>query len=411
MKALFILLLLFSEIASSNDGIAGFKGGKIELNFSSNTNVSMKSEVLKISQTLVDVDYVFYNDSKKDEEVLVAFPFPEIECGDFKFDLDNKFTVLINGESASLKEEVTIKHVGKDITQIVKSLGLKLCRDTEFEEKMADNIRVNITNPEKFKFNKICNELIYYSNDKILLDKFITLCELGYVAEWSGENSSVDYPWGPDWKVTKKAYFKVNFPAMKETRIHHSYIPWPGTGSYIPKDLTYEKFEKIKGLQVWSQGLEKINKNPLRYEMVLTTDIKSVEYILKTARTWKGPVHDFKLILDRDKGTAISNYVKDYKVVGNDLVWETKNFVPKEDLVVSFSNYTFIERKFTGFVSEGEKQEFASISKEYNSLDPKNKDSVKKLIERFKTYIAKYSKSKNLPQAFSMLDYLESDIN
>lgn len=259
------LIALYSELALSNDGIAGFKSGKVELNFNSNTNVSMKSEVLKISQSLVDVDYVFYNDSRKDEDVLVAFPFPEVECSDFQFDLENKFTVLVNESPAPLKEELLVKYKGKDITQTVKDAGLKLCRDTEFEEQMTENIRANITNPEKYKFNKICNELIYYSNDKKLLEKFVQFCELGYVAEWNGENASVEYPWGPDWEVSKKMYFNVSFPAMKETRIQHSYVPWPGRGSYVPKDLSYEKFEKIKNLPVWSQGLEKINKNPLRY--------------------------------------------------------------------------------------------------------------------------------------------------
>jgi hypothetical protein len=411
MKSILILLVLFSEFASSNDGIAGFKGGKVELNFSSNTNVSMKSEILKISQSLVNVDYVFYNDSKKNEDVLVAFPFPEVDCSDFQFDLDSKFTALVDGSPAPIKEEVIVKYKGKDITQTVKDAGLKLCRDTRFEQEMAENIRVNITNPEKYKFKKNCNEFIFYSNDKKFLDKFIQFCELGYVAEWSGENASVEYPWGPDWKVTKKMYFNASFPSMKETRIQHSYIPWQGRGSYFPKDLSYEKFEKIKNLKIWSQGLEKINKNPLRYEMILTSDRYSVEYILKTAKTWKGPIQDFKLILDRNNAAAISNYVKDYKVVGNDLVWESKNFIPKEDLVVSFLNYSFIERKFTGSVSEVERQEFASIGKEYNSLDLKNKESVNNLINRFKAYIKKYSKSKNLPQAFSMLDYLENDIN
>jgi hypothetical protein len=410
MKSLLILIILFSQAAESNDGIAGFKGGKVELNFHSDTNVSMKSEVLKISRVKVDVDYIFYNNSKRDEEVLVAFPFSGIDCGDFKFDLNNQFTAAVNGESVSFNEEMTIKYKGKDISQEVKNAGIKLCRDEEYETEMIANIRHNITNPKEFKFNKTVQGLIYYSNDKKLLDKFIMLSRLGYIVEGGDSDGKVMFFWGPDWKVSKKAFFKVKFPGMTETRIQHSYVPWTGSGSYMPKDLGYEKYEKIKNLPVWAKGLADINKNPLRYEMEITSERSSVEYILKTAKTWKGPIQNFKLIIDRSNGAGVSNYVKDYKLEGNNLIWETKDFIPKEDLVVSFSSFVFNERKFTGKVSEVEKRELASMTQEYNSLDSKSKESIGKLVGRFKAYIAKYSKSKNLPQAFSMLDYLENDI-
>jgi hypothetical protein len=412
MKTLIAIFIIYCNLpfnAFSNDGIAGFKGGKIELNFNSNIAVSIKSEILKVSQTKVDVDYIFYNDSMKDEEILIAFPFPEIDCSDFRFDLNNEFGATINGIPASLNEEITITSKGKDITDQVKKLGLKLCRDESFELEMIANIKVNITNPEKFKFSDSCDEVIYYSNDKNILDKYIQVCKLGYSGDVDG-SGGIGFPWGPNWNLSKKTYFKVNFPSMKETRIQHSYVPWTGSGSYGPKGLGYKKYQKIRKLPVWSIGVHEINKNPLRYEMEISGDRYSVEYILKTAKTWKGPIKNFKLIIDRGNGIGVSNYIKDYKLEEDNLVWTAENFIPKEDLVVSFSKYIYVEKKFTGSVSKEEKREFAKLIKEYDAIDSKNKISAQSVVKRFKNYIEKYNKSKNLPQAFSMLDHLENGL-
>lgn len=407
---LVLVLLSVPFISEANDGYAGYKAGKVELNFSSNTNVMMKSEVLTISDNDISVDYTFYNDSKKAENVLIAFPFPSVDCADFRYNLNNNFTAKVNGKAEMVSEEIRVlNNKGKDITKEVKALNLDLCRDQGFESLVSDHVRINVKDPENYKFKKgLDTGIEYFSNDKEILEKYLKAHALGYIAEYSGE--SLEFPWGPSWKVAKKSFFTVTFPAKKEIKISHSYTPWPSYQNSKPEKIGDKSFDKVEKLPVWYKGKEYLVKNPMRYELIPDGGVSIIEYILKTANTWKGPIQKFKLVLKRELNLAFSNYVQDYKEQGLDLVWETENFTPKEDLVVYYVDQKLAEKTFTGLVTPEEKKEFDSLSAEYDIVAKKPKDARRLLGEKFKAYIGKYKTSKNLPQAFSMLDYLESDM-
>ena len=75
-------LWLTTAPAFANDTTAQVAAGG--LIYVQNENVSMADEKLYISMEKVTVDYIFHNNSDKDVESLIAFPFPDVTgSGDF----------------------------------------------------------------------------------------------------------------------------------------------------------------------------------------------------------------------------------------------------------------------------------------------------------------------------------------
>ena len=61
-----------------------------------------------------------------------------------------------------------------------------------------------------------------------------------------------------------------------------------------------------------------------------------VDYVLKTARTWNGPIKDFKLTIDKGKAdSVISLCIDGIKKTGpTTFVVEKKDFTPDDDISI-----------------------------------------------------------------------------
>lgn len=86
-------------MALANDGFSAVGTGGITI--AKTDKIAIKKEVLDISYDKIHVTYDFINESDKDEEVLIMFPFPDysaamIEWGNsFAIGQPNNFLLLL----------------------------------------------------------------------------------------------------------------------------------------------------------------------------------------------------------------------------------------------------------------------------------------------------------------------------
>ena len=242
MKIFAILNLFFLISSYANDGVGGMNAGSLFIDFNSGTKISLESEILKVSQTKIEIDCIFHNKSKKDEEHLIVFPLPDYDCSYDTKKMIHDFTTRIEEKKIKYEtEEKIINNDGKDITKEVKKLlGVVTCKDEIFQNQVARKIKVNVENPQDYKFKeKKDQHFSYFSNDDHLLKKFIKAMNLGYEHENSGEQ--IDFPWGPNWKLQIKHHFKYTFKGSQKVNIKHHYTPSLGENISFPnRDIDYK---------------------------------------------------------------------------------------------------------------------------------------------------------------------------
>jgi hypothetical protein len=145
-----------------------------------------------------------------------------------------------------------------------------------------------------------------------------------------------------------KHFWTQEFPAGKSITIEHSYKPIFETGvAYMmpPEELedpsnTKEKDDEIR-LNFWGQGLmdnfcatrkEALSMQKKGYKY------KSLNYILKTAKTWDGPIKKFKLTLSKGlhPHLFLCTKLKLKKNLSGQFVAEAKDYVPDSDLDIAY---------------------------------------------------------------------------
>ena len=99
----FIFFFPYISLANDSAACVGMGG----LVFQKNDQIKMVSEDLRISPSLVQVEYLYRNESDKDIELLVAFPIPSV---DFVYSMMAiprlnwwNFKTLVNGQEIEWK--------------------------------------------------------------------------------------------------------------------------------------------------------------------------------------------------------------------------------------------------------------------------------------------------------------------
>jgi hypothetical protein len=105
------------------------------------------------------------------------------------------------------------------------------------------------------------------------------------------------------WTVEKKFYWSQTFPAHKTIHIRHEYIPVIGNSNNIywfGKSAGAEENAAVEGASSFcaDTGLLKILK-PLTERKDRILPLNYVDFILTTANTWKRPIEDFTLTVER----------------------------------------------------------------------------------------------------------------
>ena len=277
------LFFVFSSSMHADDSSAALGAGGIELTKSA--DIGMASEDLRISPDTVSIRYKFVNDGKNDLDTLVAFPLPDIDAyeywgtpvGRMTDDPLNfvGFRVVADGKPVAVKVEQKAMHEGRDVTSLVKSVGLPV-------NVISDH------NYERFK--------------NLTSAQRKTLKDAG-IAEFENE------PGIAKWVVQTRYYWMQRFPAGQAVVIEHSYKPVTGQAFFseyelkMPagsKDEYWKKNYCMDAGTLSAIGAKlKERKASGKNDGMLTA--YSTDFVLKTANNWKGGIGHFHLTIDKLK--------------------------------------------------------------------------------------------------------------
>ena len=304
------ILLLVGGRAAANDGVAQFGEGGIVF-LGKEPRVAMVSERLTISLSQVRVDYGFVNESREDVVGEVAFPIPPFDINEATrwsdsapegATFDVGFVGTSDGQAIRASRQARALVDGRDVTELLQGMGIDWERFGHHDNHDGEDYQVR-------KLSAADREKLRVVG---AVDVKPELEEL------------------PRWKVAITYHWTQRFPAGKAVRVTHSYAPITGNSSMVG---ALDEFAKAFP----SACLDAATAARLRKEGAYR-GWQAVDYILTTANTWKKPIGEFELVIERDP-THVVTFCWDGKVEREGktrLVARKKGFVPAGELTVFF---------------------------------------------------------------------------
>lgn len=289
-KPLLLLMVLATVPLRADDGAASVAAGGVVV-MKREPRITMAREVLGISSSKVVVDYDFRNDSGEDITTEVAFPVP-----DYDHDLARE------GREASQRGFDDFQLWIDGVATRYQTEARAFLKDTEYTDLLT-GMHLDIAS-----FGH--TPLARYGGDieKLTATERKQLEQLGLVGD-DGE---------PLWQVKKKYHWQQTFPAHKTVHIRHEYTPIVGASNntaygmgphpdpYAVKELN--SFCIDGGLHGILQNVA--DSNPRGRSKGKIAPYTYVDFILTTANTWKTPIEDFTLIVERKREKdSVGDYV------------------------------------------------------------------------------------------------------
>lgn len=311
------LALTLAAPSLANDSEAAINLGGIEL--VANSAVSMDSEDLYISKDEVRVRYRYTNHSAKDLELTISFPLPPIKAQDEEIYGDQAipdfsklaFHTAVDGKPVKFQIVKRAEIKGKDVTQRLAQLGWPL-------------------------------EWITGSGDTPAFVKKLTPAQkVARVAEGllrrtqSGEHF-------PTWDVVTHVTRKQVFRAKRSVEVTHRYAPMIGgsvAGGLEPslrgefpghaKEYCVDKSFLAAFDRTWAARKNDPDA-PMAYSETW------IGYVLSSGRNWKGPIKQFRLVVDKGKAENMVSFCMDgvKKISPTQFEVRKTNFEPKGDLSI-----------------------------------------------------------------------------
>jgi hypothetical protein len=259
----------------------------------------MAKEVLQISPTKVLVDYDFRNDSEQDVTTEVAFPVPSYSYGpdspsipDASF---SDFELSVNGKSEAFQIEAKATLKGKDVTGVLTADGIDIASIGHLSEGEGRDAQIHT--PDIERLPKAEQQ---------------RLAQMGLYDAEDG--------WGL-WEAHLQYHWTQTFPAHSTTHIRHEYTPVEGSELMLPDTLknVYGHKQPTGDADTVKYGLEDMQRleglcpDPsLLTGMIARIEASGpgygqyahphwVDFILTSANTWKQPIEDFTLTVERGK--------------------------------------------------------------------------------------------------------------
>ena len=312
---------LIAAPALANDSAAYLRAGGLE--FTTTDAVVMEKEDLFLSPTLVRVNYIFRNVTDRPVDMRVAFPLPRLDmqltlsCQDVSIpnpDSENfvDFTTTVNGRPVRMDVQTKALAGEHDITDLLRDL--------------------------KIPFERPNRDLL--ENLKRLSPA--ALRNLSEAKAISGDEHCDGGP-EPIWSTQTIFHWQQQFPPGATTRISHTYRPSVGMQFITTTDRVSGSPDRLSPSNAdltpfcidqgtWRAIARKgTNAHPVAIGHTL-------EYIVQTARSWKGPIRDFTLIIDKLRPDAVVSLCADGIKKTGPTTFEVKrrDFVPDSDIAVLF---------------------------------------------------------------------------
>jgi hypothetical protein len=324
MRAAWVSLSLFATLyfgfpmsAIGNDGSAiSTPAGGIQLR--REARISMEKERLTISEARITVEYEFLNETDQDVTTEVAFPMPAYPflltcCGYAEVE---GFRVQVDGMEVKYQTQIRALLDGKDYANEIRRIGI----DPESFGMSVDAGTLN--GPPKAKLDALVRQRLSRKD--------------GF----------------PLWEIEKTHYWTQTFPAHHILRVKHEYKPVQGL-EHLDADAL--RGQKSKADSEMNADLKTVCLDPpLRNRLIAAAPYDNgfveglvdgtwVDYVLRTANTWKTPIKQFELVIERPKPRGGEHYYVS-------LCWDGKlepqgpdafvswvaNFIPRRELRVMF---------------------------------------------------------------------------
>ena len=317
--AAFAATPVFANDSSSAIGLGG-------LELTRNNAVSMDSEDLYLSLDKVVVKYRFTNTSAKDVETMVSFPLPPIPDGingylgdqDYPDWKNFAFQTLVNGKAVNYTRIVKVEANGRDVSARLKELGWRVDYWTNDDR---DDLISKIQMLPKSELDEHLREGLIVARKK----------NPGY--------------FDPNWQVTTYITRKQVFPAGKTISVEHSYAPLTGgsVGGMMErsqrKDPTFKDYKNSFCIdKSFIAAFDKRRHSGKKDAEGNEPDSFYVEswldYILKSGANWKGPIKDFRLVIDKGKASNLVSFCMDgvKKISPTRFEIRKTNFEPTKDI-------------------------------------------------------------------------------
>ncbi|WP_172822779.1 DUF4424 family protein [Paramagnetospirillum marisnigri] len=268
--------------ANDSTGFQGTTG--IEL--SATRDIEMVSEDLRIGPDEIRVSYVFRNVTDHPVETIVAFPLPDLdlsaglEAPNWGFPVNKPdfldFKLWVNDRPVPATLERRAQFKGQDVTRELAAAGV---------------LDIGPWKPGGYdpQFAHVPKETI------------TRLREAGLVTDGDDDHDM------PTWVLQTKYFWTQTFPAGAETRIRHVYKPFVGR-------MVGHKSADIGGKTAVGRLVGEDRSGADRYcidgatrKALQTIETRQpvlfspweIEYILTTARNWRGPIGRFRLVIDK----------------------------------------------------------------------------------------------------------------
>ena len=345
-------LLVFA--AAANDGFAGITAAGLE--FQKTDKIAMQSEDLYIGMHEIRVAYVFKNTSGEDVSGTVAFPMPPFAVSTFTFtptqfkpaDLDAEnpmdFTATVDGKPVALKTDRRAYLVSYDVPEGTTDDGPVNPPASKEYDAPGEDVTDYLTSlgiPLVFDSEKVFAVL-----DKLPPEKIQELKDKGLAEKDTGENGP-DMRWYIMWSIGIRHHWDQTFPAGAEVKIEHAYKSFPNGGLFYWYDWQKPDENWDSDPNAEDKAKYCIDKDTAEaIKTALPADPEAggshggtaynIAYILTTANTWKGPIGDFRLTLDKGSSKNVLSLCMDGVTKTSDTVFtvEKKNFAPDRDLEI-----------------------------------------------------------------------------
>ncbi len=311
--------LTFLSPVRANDSEAAVPVGGLTLIRSD--NISMDSEDLFLSEEQVRVQYRFTNQGTKDIETLIAFPLPDYPAQEEYFSneysltlnpKDLNFKTFVDGKQVALSIEHVGKIKGKSINAALKKYGLPV--DWMFDES-------------------------YEAKLKALTKKQASQAVKEGLLTRSGEADFF-----ANWSITSHFTRKQIFPAGKTIGVSHSYTPSVGgsVGGGIENAPADYATEYCTDASFMAGFKKKLNAHTNKLDEKLMHYSETwLQYVLSSGANWKGPIKDFRLVVDKGSAKNMVSFCMDgvKKISPTQFEVRKTNFEPNKDLNILIVNW------------------------------------------------------------------------
>ncbi len=310
--------LMAAAPLGANDSAASIGLGGLVLTQSD--AISMDSEDLYISQKEVRVRYRFTNRTSRDVETLVSFPVPvlpgdmaaymgDTEIPDFRA---LKFRTTVDGRPVRLDFAERGMIGARDVTARVAAHGWPLRWFASYQESVPFIEKMTAADKSAYRREGLLKPDPNNTHDLI-----------------------------PAWSLVTHVTRRQTFPAGRTVEVTHAYAPYAGgsVGGGLERELRRDSIfaEKQRKYCVDAEFIAafdrrttpRAGKRPQASEVWL-------DYILSSGANWRGPIRDFRLVIDKGKPDNLVSFCMDgvRKISPTQFEVRKTNFEPRRDLSV-----------------------------------------------------------------------------